>query len=82
MALHPVGWLVGLVALLAGYGREGRHLGAEMVLPDQELRELVIRGAHEHPGAVAVEDEYGRVLALDKLSRQACLLALLLQHLF
>eukprot|EP00884_Botryococcus_braunii_P022722 jgi/Botrbrau1/9133/Bobra.160_3s0008.2 len=36
----------------------------------QELRELVIRGAHEHPGAVAVEDEYGRVLSLDKLSRQ------------
>ncbi len=33
----------------------------------QELREMVIRGAHEHPGAVAVEDELGRVILLHKL---------------
>lgn len=33
----------------------------------QELREMVIRGAHEHPGAVAVEDEVGRVILLHKL---------------
>ncbi|KAK9909518.1 hypothetical protein WJX75_003467 [Coccomyxa subellipsoidea] len=32
-----------------------------------ELREMVIRGAHEHPGAVAVEDELGRVILLHKL---------------
>lgn len=29
-----------------------------------------MRGAHQHPGAVAVEDEYGRLLSLDKLSLQ------------
>ena len=33
----------------------------------QELREMVIRGAYEHPGAVAVEDEMGRVILLHKL---------------
>ncbi|CAL8467924.1 g7462 [Coccomyxa elongata] len=32
-----------------------------------ELREMVIRGAYEHPGAVAVEDELGRVILLHKL---------------
>lgn len=33
----------------------------------QELREMVIRGAYEHPGAVAVEDELGRIVLLHKL---------------
>lgn len=28
---------------------------------------MVIRGAHEHPGAVAVEDELGRVILLHKI---------------
>lgn len=31
---------------------------------------MVLRGAHEHPGAVAVEDEQGRMLNLAKLSLQ------------
>ena len=31
---------------------------------------MVIRGAHEHPGAVAVEDENGRTVQLQKLSRE------------
>ena len=42
----------------------------------QELRAMVLRGAHEHPGAVAVEDEQGRMLNLAKLSlqvRRGCL---------
>ena len=38
----------------------------------QELREMVVRGAHEHPGAVAVEDELGRVVLLHKLPREVC----------
>ena len=38
----------------------------------QELREMVVRGAHKHPGAVAVEDELGRVILLHKLSREVC----------
>ena len=36
----------------------------------QELREMVIRGPHEHPGAVAVENERGQLLNLGKLSRE------------
>ena len=35
----------------------------------QALRERVIRGANEHPGAVAIENEAGVVVRLDKLSR-------------
>ena len=31
---------------------------------------MVIRGAHEYPGAVAVEDELGRVILLHKLPRE------------
>ena len=38
----------------------------------QELREMVVRGAHEHPGAVAVEDELGRVILLHKLTQEVC----------
>ncbi len=41
-----------------------------MALAKQELREMVIRGAHEYPGAVAVEDELGRVILLHKLPRE------------
>ena len=33
----------------------------------QALRERVRRGAKEHPGAVAVEDERGRVVSLARL---------------
>ena len=36
----------------------------------QELRESVIRGANELPGAIAIENEAGVVVRLDKLSRQ------------
>lgn len=36
---------------------------------------MVLRGAHEHPGAVAVEDEQGRMLNLAKLSLQVWQLA-------
>ncbi|KAK9816421.1 hypothetical protein WJX72_000053 [[Myrmecia] bisecta] len=36
----------------------------------QELREMVVRGAHQHPGAVAVEDEFGRIISLAGLSAQ------------
>ncbi len=32
---------------------------------------MVLRGAHEHPGAVAVEDEQGRIVNLAKLTLQA-----------
>ena len=28
---------------------------------------MVVRGAHEHPGAVAVEDELGRVINLSRI---------------
>ena len=35
----------------------------------QDLRERVIRGANEHPGAVAVENEAGVVVRLDKLPK-------------
>ena len=45
---------------------ERNHCGTRK----QELREMVIRGAHEHPGAVAVEDELGRVILLHKLPRE------------
>ncbi|KAK9845826.1 hypothetical protein WJX81_003612 [Elliptochloris bilobata] len=34
----------------------------------EELRAMVLRGAHEHPGAVAVEDEQGRMVNLARLS--------------
>ncbi len=37
----------------------------------QELRAMVLRGAHEHPGAVAVEDEKGAVVNLSRLSLEA-----------
>lgn len=39
-------------------------------MAEQELREMVIRGAHEYPGAVAVEDELGCVILLHKLPRE------------
>ncbi len=32
---------------------------------------MVLRGAHEHPGAVAVEDEKGAVVNLSRLSLEA-----------
>lgn len=31
------------------------------------LRELVMRGPHDYPGAVAVEDERGRIVSLERL---------------
>ena len=37
----------------------------------QGLREMVIRGPYEHPGANAVEDENGRLLNLTQMSLQA-----------
>ena len=40
----------------------------------QGLREMVIRGPHEHPGANAVEDENGRLLNLTQMSLQASVL--------
>ncbi len=36
----------------------------------ERLRGMVARGSHEHPGAVAVEDERGRVVSLEKMSAQ------------
>ena len=36
---------------------------------------MVIRGAHEYPGAVAVEDELGRVIQLHKLPREVTLIS-------
>lgn len=44
-----------------------RLMPERCVAAAQELREMVIRGAYEHPGAVAVEDELGRVILLHKL---------------
>ena len=38
-------------------------------LHKQDLRERVIRGANEHPGAIAIENEAGQVVRLDKLPR-------------
>ncbi|GMH40745.1 hypothetical protein BSKO_08649 [Bryopsis sp. KO-2023] len=35
-----------------------------------KLRELVERGAEEHPGAVAVEDNKGRLISLAKVTKQ------------
>ena len=35
----------------------------------QILRQLVKRGAHVHPGAVAVEEENGRILSLTNMSQ-------------
>ena len=36
----------------------------------QELRAMVIRGPFVHPGAVAVEDEFGRVVSLAHTSKR------------
>ena len=36
----------------------------------QELRAMVIRGPFVHPGAVAVEDEIGRVVSLAHTSKR------------
>jgi DNA-directed RNA polymerase I subunit RPA1 len=36
----------------------------------ERLRQLVINGPDEHPGAVAVEDEAGRLVVLAKLPRE------------
>ena len=36
----------------------------------EEMRQLVINGAHKHPGANFVEDEKGRKTPLAKLSLQ------------
>lgn len=35
----------------------------------ERLRALVVRGAEEHPGAVAVEDDRGRVVLLERMSK-------------
>lgn len=35
----------------------------------QDLRERVIRGANEHPGALAIENEVGQVVRLDRLPK-------------
>ncbi len=36
----------------------------------QELRQAVMNGAEKHPGAVAVEDEFGRVVSLTAFDQQ------------
>ena len=33
----------------------------------QELRQAVIRGPNEHPGAVAIENERGQIVSLSRL---------------
>lgn len=40
------------------------------VLAVQELRQMVTNGPDKHPGAVAVEDEFGRVISLATFSQQ------------
>lgn len=41
----------------------------------QELRQAVMNGADKHPGAVAVEDEFGRVISLGTFNQQVCTLS-------
>lgn len=41
-----------------------------MLLPVQELRQMVMNGPDKHPGAVAVEDEFGRVISLATFNQQ------------
>ncbi len=36
----------------------------------ERLRQLVVNGPHQHPGALAVEDEKGRVVVLAHLDQQ------------
>ena len=40
----------------------------------QELRAMVIRGPFVHPGAVAVEDEFGRVVSLAHTSKRVSMI--------
>lgn len=44
----------------------------------QELREMVIRGPFEHPGANAVEDENGRLVNLTQMSLQVIFITCML----
>ena len=46
----------------------------------QELREMVIRGPSEHPGANAVEDENGRLVNLTHMSLQVWQASLISAH--
>ena len=49
----------------------------EVLLPTaSETLQAVLRGANELNGAVAVEDERGRVVTLERMDRQVCLYAL------
>lgn len=43
----------------------------------EKLRAAVIAGPGRNPGAVAVEDEYGRVVMLGKEKKVLCLLCVL-----
>jgi hypothetical protein len=44
----------------------------------EHLRQLVKRGAHQYPGALAVEDCSGRVISLSKLDEKVCVTVLAL----
>lgn len=41
----------------------------------EKLRAMVVAGPHQHPGAVAVEDEKGYIVNLAQLTQQVCSLA-------
>ena len=47
-----------------------RHVVEQLHCCLQELRQAVMNGAEKHPGAVAVEDEFGRVVSLTAFDQQ------------
>lgn len=49
---------------------DARHIIQQLCCCLQELRQAVMNGAEKHPGAVAVEDEFGRVVSLTAFDQQ------------
>ncbi len=49
---------------------DARHIIEQLRCCLQELRQAVMNGAEKHPGAVAVEDEFGRVVSLTAFDQQ------------
>ncbi len=57
--------------------KQDRTCGPISIFSVQELREMVMKGPFEHPGANAVEDENGRLVNLTHMSLQATFSSLL-----